>query len=451
MKLFALMMLLLTCVAQSVLPEPKIATQSGTQEQRAPALATRELVAQVGKSLVVVLTQDHEGNPIAEGSGFFFKPGFIATNLHVLKRASQGYVKSLSDGVSYKISSVVGFDLKHDVCVLKLSAADGTPLRLSADDVAVGDDVLVAGNPEGLEASFSKGIVSAIRSGSGLIQMDAAISPGSSGGPVVNQRGEVVGLTVSTLVEGQNLNFAVPVRFLREQKLVWNLAVRTVGGLAVTDSERDGFRGPVWTVTENQADYTFDKARSAYVEGPAVTDRTQRYNRDGLIEENTIFENGMENRKVLNEYSDDGLMRRTIHADSQGRRQSFEFSTDEDAVNAIGYRAYFDNTGSVGTKGAPSYEAWKYDSAGHLVEQTLGDGIKYLRKFDSLGRQAELLRYKQDKLDSVTHSTYEDNERGDWIKRHDTVWFAEYPDLGFHPEAEYHREITYWGESAGRK
>lgn len=168
--------------------------QSGTREQGKPLLPTRELAAQVRKSLVVILTQDHEGNVIAQGSGFFFKPGFIATNLHVLKRASQGYVKSLSDGVTYKISSVVGFDLKHDICVLKLSEAGGTPLPLSTHDVAEGDDILVAGNPEGLEASFSKGIVSGIRSGSGLIQMDAAISPGSSGGPVVNQRGEVVGL-----------------------------------------------------------------------------------------------------------------------------------------------------------------------------------------------------------------------------------------------------------------
>jgi len=377
-----------------------------------------------------------------------FKPGFVATNLHVLKRASQGYIKSLSDGVSYKISSVLGFDLKRDICILKLSEVGGAPLPLSTDDVAVGDDVLVAGNPEGLEASFSKGIVSGLRSGSGLIQMDAAISPGSSGGPVVNQRGEVVGLAVSSLVEGQNLNFAVPVRYLREQKLTWNLGVRTVGGLAVTDSERAAFRGPVRTVTENEARYTFDKARNAYVEGPAVTDRTSRYSRDGLIEENTIFENGVENRKVLYEYSDDGLISRTIRTDSQGRRESYESSTDEDAVTAIGYRGYFDDAGVVGTKGDPNYEEWKYDTAGHLVEQTI-HGIKFVRNFDSLGRQVELLRYMQDKLDSATHSTYEDNEHGDWIKRHDTVWFAKYPDLGFNPEAEYYREITYYAD-AGR-
>lgn len=275
-----------------------IAAQSGKPGQRTPPLTNRELAAQVRKSLVVVLIQDDAGNPIAQGSGFFFKPrffkpGFVATNLHVLKRASQGYVKSLSDGVSYKVSGVAGFDLKHDVCVLFLGGA-GDPslppsLSLSTTEVAVGDDILVAGNPEGLEASFSRGIVSAIRSGSGLIQMDAAISPGSSGGPVVNQHGEVVGLAVSTLVEGQNLNFAVPVRYLLEQKLDTALTVRMAGGMAVTDLEEDGFHGPVRTVTESQADYTFDDARNAYIEGPAVPQTSSKYNQDGQSEESTFF------------------------------------------------------------------------------------------------------------------------------------------------------------------
>lgn len=415
--------------------------QSGSQVQRRQPLATRELVAQVSKSLVVVLTQDREGNVIAQGSGFFFKQGFIATNLHVLKRASQGYVKSLSDGVSYKISSVVGFDLKHDICVLKLSDASGVPLPLSTDDVAVGDDILVAGNPEGLEASFSKGIVSGIRSGSGLIQMDAAISPGSSGGPVVNPRGEVIGLAVSSLVEGQNLNFAVPVRYLREQKLDWVLDVRTVGGLAVTDLEEDGFHGPVKTVTENQASYTLDVARNSWVEGPAVAFTASRYNRDGQIEESVIFKDGVENRKVLSEYSDDGLKRRTVDIDSQGHREVKEFAAGW-ALTAVGTRANFDITYGGGMK-----EEHKYDSNGHLIEMASPQqDEKLVMKYDTLGRVVEMLEYKQGHLESANHSTYEDNQRGDWIKRHETLWLAKYPERGFFPLAEYYREITYWGE-----
>jgi YD repeat-containing protein len=420
--------------------------QTATQGQRKPSLATRELVAQVRKSLVVVLTQDHEGNAIAQGSGFFFKAGLIATNLHVLKRASQGYVKSLSDGVSYKISSVVGFDLRHDTCVLKLSEAGGTPLPLSTADVAVGDDILVAGNPEGLEASFSKGIVSGIRPGSGLIQMDAAISPGSSGGPVVNQRGEVVGLAVSSLVEGQNLNFAVPVRYLRELRLSWDLRVETLGGLAVTDLEEDGFLGPVRTVTESQASYAFSKEKNTYAEGPALPHTGSRYNAVGQLEELTIFKDGVGTGKVLAEYSDDGLKRRTTYIDSQGRRESHEFS-GEDAVTAIGARADFDRIMSSGTKGDNDYHEYKYDSSGHLIEKTFPQqGRRSVMKYDSLGREVERLEYRQDKLEYTTHSTYGVNERGDWIRRHETIWLAKHPDEGFAPFTEYYREIAYWGE-----
>ena len=420
-----------------------IAAESGTQGQRKPFLATRELAAQVRKSLVVVLTQDHEGNVIAQGSGFFFKPGFIATNLHMLKRASQGYVKSLSDGVSYKISSVVGFDLKHDICVLKLSDVGGVSLPLSTTDVAVGDDILVAGNPEGLEASFSKGIVSGIRSGSGLIQMDAAISPGSSGGPVVNQHGEVVGLAVSSLVQGQNLNFAVPVRYLRQQKLVWDLSVRTAGGLAVTDLEADGFHGPVRTLTETYAGYTFNEATNTYVEGPAELLDTSRYNRDGRLEERTNFINGVESLKKLWEYSDDGLRRRHTLIISQERPEPEEISP----ALAVNMNAPFDETECVGTKGDRHYHEDRYDSSGHLIEKTLPQrGIKDVMKYDSLGREVESLEYRQGKLESAAHSMYEDNERGDWVKRHETIWVANEKDDGFTPLAESYREITYYGE-----
>jgi antitoxin component YwqK of YwqJK toxin-antitoxin module len=420
------------------------AAQSATQGQRRPSLTTRELATQVRKSLVVVLTQDHEGNVIAQGSGFFFKPGFIATNLHVLKRASQGYVKSLSDGVSYKISSVVGFDLKHDICVLKLSDVGGVSLPLSTTDVAVGDDILVAGNPEGLEASFSKGIVSGIRSGSGLIQMDAAISPGSSGGPVVNQHGEVVGIAVSSLVEGQNLNFAVPVRYLREQKLAWDLRVKTVGGLVVTDLEENGFHGPVRTVTESYAGYTFNEAKNTYVEGPAELLASSRYNRDGRLEETTNFENGVETLRNLWEYSDDGLKRRNTFTTRQERLGPEEISP----ALAVNMNDPFDTTEYVGTKGDRHYHEDKYDNSGHLIEKTVPQqGIKDVMKYDSLGREVERLEYRDGKLESATHSTYEENEHGDWIKRHEKIWVEKAKDDGFTPLMEDYREITYYDES----
>jgi S1-C subfamily serine protease len=110
-----------------------ISPHLAAQNHRKPTLSTQELVASVRKSLVLVLTQDRAGNAIAQGSGFFVRSDLVATNIHVLKRASQGYVKSAFDGTRYKISSVVGFDLKHDLCVLKLSGVAGTALPLSQE------------------------------------------------------------------------------------------------------------------------------------------------------------------------------------------------------------------------------------------------------------------------------------------------------------------------------
>jgi hypothetical protein len=255
-----------------------------------------------------------------------------------------------------------------------------------------------------------------------------------------------VGLAVSTLVEGQNLNFAVPVRYLLEQKLDTALTVRMAGGLAVTDLEEDGFHGPVRTVTESQSDYIFDDARNAYVEGPAVPQTASKYNQDGQSEESTLFKDGLENRKVIVEYSGDGLKRRTIDVDSQGRRGSTEFSP-EDGVTAVGSRANFDRTMVSGTKGDNDYKEYKYNSEGRLIEKTL-QATKYVMKYDSLGREIESSQYKQGKLWFTMHSTYENNERGDWVKRHETLWVAKYPDKGFVPWAEYYREITYWGDVA---
>jgi hypothetical protein len=149
---------------------------------------------------------------------------------------------------------------------------------------------------------------------------------------------------------------------------------------------------------------------------------------------------------VLVEYSSGGLKRRTIDVDSQGRREVHEFSI-EDAAFAVGSRADFDRTDEVGTKGDHDYHEDKYDSSGHLVEETWPQrGEKSVMKYDSRGREVERSKYRQGELWFITHSTYEDNERGDWIKRHDTGWTPKYPEYGFTPLEESYREITYWGE-----
>ena len=397
----------------------------------------------------MIVTQDHEGNPVAEGSGFFIAPNLVATNIHVLKRASQGYVKSVSDGVSYKIGEVHAFSLKHDICVLYIPDAKGIPLPSSADEVAVGQDILVAGNPEGLEATFSKGIVSGIRAQAGLLQIDAPISPGSSGGPVVNQRGEVIGLAVSSLIEGQNLNFAVPIRYfagrIAGRIAEGNMSIDTAGRLAVTDLESEGFHGAVKAINESEAIYTYDAATGAYVIGPAVADgNAMKFNHDGRIEESNSFIRGTYYGSYLYEYTIDGLQNRQIYRDD-GKREVSDFSPSEGAEIMAG-RIHFDEAVENGLKGA-SYSISKYDGQGLEVEVSHpARSQKSVMKYDAHGWETERLEYENGNLSTATRSTYEINPNGDWIKKHETGWDARWPSLGFTPSAESYRKITYYGE-----
>jgi hypothetical protein len=161
--------------------------------------------------------QDASGQPLSLGSGFFVGDGIIATNLHVVRGASAGQVKLVGQTKTYVVNGLVGVDANADLVLLRMSGTDAPALQLSDDsDVAVGDPVYALGNPEGLEGTFSQGIVSGMR-GSGsdrLLQITAPISPGSSGGPIIDSRGKVIGVAAATFSEGQNLNFAIPSSYL---------------------------------------------------------------------------------------------------------------------------------------------------------------------------------------------------------------------------------------------
>jgi len=425
--------------------------QVAKKNQQAPVLTTSEIAARVKRSLVVVVTQDHEGNAVAQGSGFFITPNLVATNLHVLKRAAQGYVKSVSEDVTYKIANVQAFSLKRDICVLYLADAKGTSLPSSRDEAVVGQDILVAGNPEGLEATFSKGIVSAIRLQAGLLQIDAPISPGSSGGPVVNKRGEVIGLAVSSLIEGQNLNFAVPIRYadghVAGRVAEGSMSVETAGHLAVTDRENEGFHGAVKTFDQSEASYTYDEASHKYLKGPAIADGSaDRFNQDGRIEETDFSNGGTCAGSYKYEYSEDGLQTRQIYVACDGKRDVSDFSASE-GLDTMASRIHFDETEERGPKTANYHSTSIYNDLGLEVEFSIpGRNYKSVMKYDSHGREIENLEYKDGKLTTATHSTYEINANGDWIRRHETQWDARWPSLGFTPWAEQYREIKYYGE-----
>lgn len=176
----------------------------------------QEIAKRAFASTVLLLMEDNNGQLLSIGSGFFVRDGVIASNLHVVQGASRGYAKLVGRQGKSEIEGVIAFDLKHDLVVLKVSIGGPPELSLgSSESVEIGDTVYAVGNPRGLEGTFSQGIVSGIRGDKQLLQITAPISPGSSGGPVLNSRGEVIGVSVGVFEGGQNLNFAIASAYLK--------------------------------------------------------------------------------------------------------------------------------------------------------------------------------------------------------------------------------------------
>lgn len=179
----------------------------------AQAQSTRQIAQKTFPSVVLLVMEDRNGQPVGLGSGFFVGEDIVATNLHVVEGAAGGYARIGGRKRKYNISGLVASDPRRDLVLLKVDGAKARRLPLGdSSEIAVGDTVYAVGNPRGLEGTFSEGIISGIRQveGDTLLQITAPISPGSSGGPVLNASGEVIGIAVASFKGGQNLNFAIP-------------------------------------------------------------------------------------------------------------------------------------------------------------------------------------------------------------------------------------------------
>lgn len=180
-------------------------------------LTPREIAAGAFPSVVLLTMNDQHGQPLGIGSGFFVRPGVVATNYHVIENASSGTAKRVGRDETVPLDGVLGVDPGRDLALLAVKSATPT-LTLSRATPVVGDAVYALGNPRGFEGTFSPGIVSAIRNvgNDSLLQITAPISPGSSGGPILDESGNVIGIATATIAGGQNLNFAVPVAALNK-------------------------------------------------------------------------------------------------------------------------------------------------------------------------------------------------------------------------------------------
>ena len=205
----------------TALDKPKV------EEVSSPALDTSAtnmsmsiegLVQTVSPAIAMITTVTSNGSAL--GSGFLISTdGVIVTNYHVIKGAEGLGVKFAQEKDLITNVSVIKTDALLDIALIKINTPiNATPLPLgNSDQIAIGERVVAIGNPKGLQNTVSDGLISAVRDEGGVkqIQISVPISHGSSGGALINMRGEVIGITSSGIEQGQNLNFAIPINYVK--------------------------------------------------------------------------------------------------------------------------------------------------------------------------------------------------------------------------------------------
>jgi S1-C subfamily serine protease len=208
------------------LTEAHAAPEYDSEEQNNIAVYKRVLPSVVNITSTTLVFNFFYG-PVpqqGQGSGFILdKAGHILTNYHVVEGANRGIEVQLSNKHRYS-AKVVGTDKTHDLALLQIDAKDLQPVTLAdSAQLSVGQKVFAIGNPFGLAGTMTRGIISSIRQVRGAegapiedaIQTDAAINPGNSGGPLLNSRGEVIGINTMIASNGaeqsSGIGFAIPI------------------------------------------------------------------------------------------------------------------------------------------------------------------------------------------------------------------------------------------------
>jgi hypothetical protein len=178
-----------------------------------------QIYKQASPSVVLVEIYNEEGSVFKTGTGFLVSAeGKILTNYHVIANTRRATVR-LTNGDAYDTVEVIDIDKQKDLALIKIKAANLPFLTLGQSSaVEVGEKIYSISNPFGIfRNSLFEGLVSAVRAGSSyrFFQITAPVSPGSSGGPLINTKGEVVGLVFASAVSGPSLNFAIPIDYAK--------------------------------------------------------------------------------------------------------------------------------------------------------------------------------------------------------------------------------------------
>ncbi len=174
------------------------------------------------KAVVTIYVGGQDKKKRITGSGFILdSDGIVVTNYHVISSSIKNngspiLVRTYTKAY-YVVEDILAFDEERDLAILKLAASELPATKLAVKyQPKQGEQIVVIGSPLGLETTVTDGIISSIRGKSQLLQITAAISPGSSGSPVFNTKGEVIGVATFLLKGGQSLNFALPVSLVQD-------------------------------------------------------------------------------------------------------------------------------------------------------------------------------------------------------------------------------------------
>jgi hypothetical protein len=202
----------------------KVTAITDNEEEEPQEPNVKEIIKNVSNSVVYIEAYNKKGEAVSSGSGFVFSAdGLIATNHHVVTDEEES-IESVKikfvDGTVYSTDKLVGYDEKNDLAIVKVDYPNGwIPTKLgNSDGIEVGDKIITIGSPLGLDNTVSEGIISnknRVMGDVSYIQISAPISHGSSGGVLINEKGEVIGVTSAGMENGQNLNFAIPVNRLK--------------------------------------------------------------------------------------------------------------------------------------------------------------------------------------------------------------------------------------------
>lgn len=193
-------------------------SKSPTNKSNTVLVASNASLSQLFKKFkpAVFIVYTSDGDNTSQGSGFFISSdGIAVSNYHVFEGTKQGLeVIKLASGDEFKVEEIIAKSKENDYIVFKVRSYQSNVFFTPAKSLPeIGDEVFAIGNPQGLEHTLSTGIISGYRENQKLIQTTTEITHGSSGGPLLNMKGEVIGITTSGYGEA-NLNFAVNILLL---------------------------------------------------------------------------------------------------------------------------------------------------------------------------------------------------------------------------------------------